>query len=101
MRKQKPEARSQRLDELVPIAIELEIGELVLDGFGASDGTAIRNAVQRGLSRLLAANSVASRFLHENTIDKIDAGSISIDSRTKPETIGVRTARAVYEGLQQ
>jgi len=83
--------------------IELHIEELVLHGFERSDRYPIADAVERELSRLLAAQFVEqggpSSLAHSAESAHLDAGAFHVAANSKPDSIGVQIAQTVYGGL--
>jgi hypothetical protein len=81
-----------------PPAIELDIQELVLHGFSATDRFAIGDAVQRELERLITEQGVPG-LAHSVSADRLDGGVLSIAPGTRPHVIGAQVAARVHEGL--
>lgn len=83
--------------------IKLHIEELVLHSFAPNDRYAIADAVERELSRLLAADLSApqpSPGLAENSDrPRVDAGNVQIAAGAKANSIGAQIAQAVHGGL--
>lgn len=79
-------------------AVELEIEELVLHGFSASDRFAIGDAVQRELERLITEQGVPG-LAHSVSTDRLDGGVLRIASGTRPQVIGAQLAQKVHEGF--
>lgn len=82
-----------------PAAIEVQIEELVLDGFAGIDSAQIGVIVQQELARLLAAGEVSTILLQGGTISQIDGGSLTVQPSAQPEALGLQIAHAVYGGL--
>lgn len=79
--------------------IELEIGELILDGFTAGDRDAIAASLTRELTRLLGAESAAPFAPARQSVDRVDGGSITLPAKRHPDAVGVELARAIYRSV--
>jgi len=79
--------------------IHLHIEELVLHGFAAGDRARIGDAVQRELADLFADAGVPPALANGGAVERLNAGAFEAGTPTRPETTGVRVARAVYGGL--
>jgi hypothetical protein len=82
-----------------PRAIEIRIGELVLEGFSASDRLRIGAAVERELARLVAERGMASALASGRERAIVDAGTFAHSPHATPAATGAHVARAVYRGL--
>jgi hypothetical protein len=80
---------------LNPARIELEIGELVLQGFPAVHRHRVSDALRAELERLLAKLG-HSLTREEVTLERLDAGSIRVSAEARPEAVGSAVARAVF-----
>ena len=79
-----------------PREIEVHIEELILHGFDPADRWRIGDALQKELRGFLAANGVPSSWL--SSPERIEAGSISSASLTRPAQSGAEIAGAAYRG---
>ncbi|HEY0384719.1 MAG TPA: hypothetical protein VGC64_01850 [Pyrinomonadaceae bacterium] len=79
--------------------IELYIEELVLHGFARGDRYAIADAVERELSRLLAAqltgHAVPPALAHNTEHARMDAGTIHLQTAVAA-SVGTQLAQAVH-----
>jgi hypothetical protein len=86
-----------------PAEIDLQIDELVLHGFAASDRRRIGEVVERELGRLLAqaaAGGALPRGLTANrAVDHGDGGVVHLIAGAAPEVAGAQVAEAVYRAL--
>lgn len=82
-----------------PRAIEVRIGELVLEGFSPGDALGIGAAVERELGRLLAERGVPAQVAGGLEREAVDGGSFVHAPRATPSATGAHVARAVYGGL--
>jgi hypothetical protein len=69
-----------------PARIEIEIDELVLDGFPAVDRAVVVAEIQRAVSARLWP-------------DRVDGGSLEARTDSLPRTIGAAVAERLHEGL--
>lgn len=81
--------------------LELEIGELELDGFPAVDRDRIARAVQRELERLFAEKGVPPSLEGVKDVARIDGGSFEMAPDSSTEAIGLQLAWAFYNGISE
>lgn len=79
-----------------PPRIEIEIGELVLDGFAPESRHRIGDALERELARLLAERPISGELAGG---ERLDAGAFSMAPGASPEQLGAAIAGAVRGGL--
>jgi len=83
--------------------LELHIDELVLHGFGAGDRSAIAQAVEQELARLLvtqfAVEGVPLSFAESAEHPRLDAGAFKVAQGANSEAIGSQIAQSVHQGL--
>ncbi len=84
-----------------PRRIEVEIQELVLEGFPAGDRRRILDAVQAEIERLLIRRGLPAEFTSSVQIDRIDGGSFPLQKNSKEDNIGLQVGKAVYGGLRK
>jgi hypothetical protein len=84
-----------------PKNIELTIEELVLRGFAPGDRYRIGEAVEQGLSRLLADQGVPESLAEGGAIVSVDAGAFEVAPGSRAEAVGAQVAKAVYGGLRR
>ena len=82
-------------------SIELHIEELVLYGFALNDRSAISDAVERQLARLLGEQGVPSSLRSESATDEIRGPTFNTTPNAKAHTIGRQIGQAVYQGFSQ
>ncbi|MBD0671682.1 hypothetical protein [Streptomyces sp. CBMA156] len=78
--------------------IEVEIGELVLDGFAHLDHDRLAAAFRRELTRLVEARGVPLAAGGDRTLDLL-SGLPPLPPGTSPQRLGEALARAVHSGL--
>jgi len=76
--------------------VEIQIDELVLDGFNWRERYAIGEAIEREITRLFASD----RLQGLRTAAHIDAGVFKAAS-AKPQVVGTEAARAIHRGIRQ
>ncbi len=82
-----------------PSAIEVRIGELVLEGFSPADRLRIGAAVERELTRLVREGGLPEGLTGAADRTTIDAGSFTRAPQSSPMAVGRSVARSVYRGL--
>lgn len=82
------------------MTIRVHIDRLVLEGLPVrrDEGPAVRRAVERELSRLLAEGGLSPVLAPGGAYPDVPAGSLDI-SGSSPAEIGTGIARAVYRGI--
>jgi hypothetical protein len=81
--------------------LELEIEELVLDGFSGVDKDRISHALQMELERLFAEEGVPASIQSGGNAARLDGGSYKAEKGASAEQVGVQVARAVYGGMRR
>ncbi len=82
--------------------IELDVDELVLDGFDPGERFAVRAAVERELMSLISAKGGARpSLLQSREIGHLDAGTFEAAPGVTGEAVGSRVARALYGALSR
>jgi hypothetical protein len=84
-----------------PRSVDLQIDELVLDGFSIADRHAISDAVERELARLFAEKGAPPSITYPSETAQVDGGLLETDPTSPAEAIGARVARAIYGGLNR
>jgi len=80
--------------------IELNIEELVLDGFAPGDRYRIAAAVERELAALFKEQGAPQSLIRGGEIE-LHGGAFEAARGSKPEAIGARVAQAVYGGMKR
>ncbi|MFF2658445.1 hypothetical protein ACFVUH_13875 [Kitasatospora sp. NPDC058032] len=78
--------------------IEVEIGELVLDGFAGIDHDRLTTAFRSELARLVAARGVPLAAGGDRALDRL-AGLPPLPAGVSARRLGEALARAVHSGL--
>lgn len=81
--------------------IEVNIEELVLEGFAPGERYRIGEAVEHELARLLNLRGVPSSWNGNLVIERLNGGTFQMASGRASGTAGTQIASAVYEGLNQ
>lgn len=83
--------------------IRLHIEELVLHSFAPNDRYAIADAVERELSRLLAADfdnaGLPPALADSSGRPRVDAGNFQVTPGAGGDSIGAQIAQAVHGGI--
>lgn len=79
--------------------VEIEIGELVLEGFSPFERYRIGEAVERELTRLFMQEGVAPSLQRGGEIENVDAGAIHLQANARGDFTGAQIAQAVYSSL--
>ena len=82
-----------------PRAIEVTIGELVLEGVSPAERLRIGAALESELGRLLAERGLPEGVGGGPRRDVVDGGSFVRGPRATPSSVGAQVAAAVYSGL--
>ena len=81
--------------------IEINIEELVLQGFPPSDRHRIGNSVMTELTRLFTENGCPEKFSNGGEIPGINAGEFKTSVQSNPKTTGNQIAQSIYNGLSR
>lgn len=81
--------------------LELEIEELLLDGFPGMDKDRVARALQMELERLIAEEGIPASIQAGGDIARLDGGSFQAAKGASAEQIGAHVARAVYGGMRR
>ena len=92
--------RPDRVPEEVRPSIDLQIDELILNGFPVSDRRSIGTAVERELGRLLSERGLPAALWQGGDRSSLDGASIEVRPNTRPEVVGVQVGQAVYRGFR-
>ncbi len=81
--------------------VRLHIEELVLDGLGPVDGTAVGRVIEQELGRLLAEQGIPAGIAGARIASELDGGTMPLRPGTAQRTIGHQVAQAVYGGMRR
>jgi hypothetical protein len=81
--------------------INLQIDELVLEGFDYHDHKRIGAAMKLELARLVAERGLGSVLDQKNNSGSVSAPPFNVPSDRNPRAIGAEIARAVYKGMKK
>jgi len=79
--------------------VEVEIEELVLHGFSASERHVVGEALSRELERMFGETDLRRSFRRDIELPVLHAGRVPLPARIGPAAVGEGVARAVYTGL--
>ena len=80
-------------------SVEVQIEELVLHGFEASQRDRIGAAVEREISRLFTERGIPTSLVQSQEIPYAEAIAFRVTSNANPEDIGTQIAQAIYGGF--
>ncbi len=78
--------------------IELNIEELLLEGFDPRDRYRIADELERALTGLLR-ESQRPKLQHDERAERVDAGSIVLPKDSPPRVVGSQVAGAIMHAL--
>ncbi len=81
--------------------ISLHIEEMVLDGFAVEDQGRVISAVQRELQRLLNQGDMPVALRQNRSIERLDGGTVRLQTGAIPEAVGKQVAESLYGGLRR
>ena len=81
--------------------IDLNIEEIILDGFATGDGERIKVSVEQELTRLLAEQGVSQRLVENVNIARLEGGQIGIEPNANRGSAGKQIARAIYGAIKR
>ena len=79
--------------------IELNIDQLVLEGFPSRDRYRLSNAIQQGLDKIIRQRGIPDSLRENRRIGQINLDSINMQSNQRPENLGQQVARSIYNSL--
>jgi len=79
--------------------LELEIGELSLDGFSNMGSKSLGSTIEIELIRLLKERGVPPNFLNERNAGQLDFGAFDFAANSGPKSIGRQIAKTIYSGF--
>lgn len=88
-----------------PVTVEIEIGELVLDGFDPADRYKISEAITAELTRqfterwAMSSGGTPSYWRQGIELSRLDAGSFQVTQGASPERVGTQVAAALWESM--
>jgi hypothetical protein len=84
---------------LKPRAVELHVGQLVLEGFRPGDRHRIGAAMERELARLMSEHGVPAALGAGGEVPVLRAPAAALPADASPSILGARLARSVYGAL--
>lgn len=79
--------------------LDLNIDELVLDGFDDVDRERLGTALERELTRLFTERGVSPALRQGGHAPRLDGGTFNAAPNAGAEALGAQIARTVYGGL--
>lgn len=81
--------------------IDLNIEELILDGFATGDGERIKFSVEQELTRLLVERGVSERSAENTNIARLKGGQNGIELGANAGPTGKQIARTIYGAIKR
>jgi hypothetical protein len=81
--------------------VELEIDELILDGFLPADSARIEAALRRELTRLFAERGLPASLTRSSQLPRLDGGRAEVTPSAAAEMIGTCVAQTLYGSLDR
>ena len=81
--------------------INLEIDELVLEGFDFHDHKRIAASMKVELARLITEKGLGLQLDQTSDLGRVSAPDFNVPSDRNPGAIGREIARSVYKGLKR
>src|SRR5207237_996932 len=82
-------------------SVDLQMEELVLDGWAPGERYRVADAIERELTRLFTERGAPSTISRGGAIDRVDCGTLEIVPGSSVEQIGVQLAKAIYAGVRR
>ncbi len=79
--------------------IELNIDQLVLEGFSRNDAFAISQSVQTELHQLIEKGHLENTLTQDYHQQKKRLNTMSIRANSRPEGVGRQIAQSIFSGL--
>jgi hypothetical protein len=79
--------------------VEVQIDELMLEGFAPADRFRIADGIKRELARLITEHGMERPAGSRARVAKLDAGSFRVAANRNAEGIAQQVARTVHGGL--
>lgn len=79
--------------------LEIEIQELALYGFAATERAAIADAVQVELTRLFGSQEISRALYRNGSHARVNGGTFSYTPRARGQIIGARVAQQTFEAM--
>ncbi|MEX6688170.1 hypothetical protein QTN47_11725 [Danxiaibacter flavus] len=80
--------------------IEINIDQIVLHGFAHGDKLQIGEALQTALTEALAKQGITPLLKHSIDIPYVNAGTFSLQTNSKPASVGAAVANSVHATLK-
>ena len=81
--------------------VKVNIEKLVLHGIAPHQRHQIGEAVRSELARLVAEQGIPAAAGRGMNVDRLDGGTLDVDSTAQGRTVGRQVARAAYRGMGQ
>lgn len=79
--------------------LNIDIEELILDGFSSHQQNGISHAIKNELTRLFTENGIPESLKRNNQVQKVNPGIIDVKANQRSEMIGSQVAQRIYYSL--
>jgi hypothetical protein len=79
--------------------IEINIEELVLEGFALFDKSNVANSLERELTRLMNEHGIPASLTKDSTVSLINAGMFRTNETTGSDSLCGQIANSIYARL--
>ncbi|TXE07849.1 hypothetical protein ES711_10480 [Gelidibacter salicanalis] len=79
--------------------IELNIDQLVLEGFSRNEALAISQSIQTELHQMIKNGNLENTFTEDFNQRNMHVNAISTSSNSRPESVGRQIAQSIFNGL--
>ena len=76
--------------------VQIHIDRLTLEGFDGIDGPAVGRAIERELTRLVAAGAP----LRSGTLDRVDGGTLALPAVPTPGQLGRAVSTSIHRSVR-
>ncbi|MCB0806149.1 MAG: hypothetical protein KDC05_10155 [Bacteroidales bacterium] len=80
-------------------SIEINIDELILEGFPYIDRDKIGNSIRNELAKMISEKGMPNAYLDSQQISTVNGGSFFISKGSTPNSIGKQIAKSIFEGF--
>ncbi len=79
--------------------IEIEIDQILLDGFDHIPTTVLKSSIEHHLSLLLSANKTIGKISQSQDHDILQGGTMTVAKNSHSKQLGESMAKSIHEGL--
>ena len=82
-------------------SVEINIDELILQGFSPADRYKIGEALRGELDRLILENGIPSGFSEGKNIGEMNGGAFKVSKNRHARDVGTHVAKSIYRRMQK